>query len=181
METVGRFSTSIEAMHFVAFLLDANIPDARIFNQGEAYPGLLGIDVAVDDQHAARGRELFNDFRKQPRRQSMAAEDTQPDLSLLDASMAPACPRCSAMLPLALIKACPSCAAAVDVPELIVAAQGPEALAACYPTAELPDEQAADLQSHCPSCGYSLAGLDHTGLCPECGLAFNKAHPPGTW
>ena len=168
-------------MHFVAFLLDAQIPDARIFNKGEAYPGLLGIDVAVDDQYAARGRELFIDFRKQPRRQSMASEDTQPDLSLLDASMAPACPHCSAVLPLAPIKACPSCTAAVDIPELIVAAHGPEALAACYPDAELSEDTGPDLQSHCPSCNYSLAGLDHVGVCPECGLAFNKAHHPGSW
>jgi hypothetical protein len=181
MEVVGRFATSIEAMHFVAYLREAGIPDARIFNQGEPYPGLLGIDVAVGSADAARGRSLFDEFKRTPPTRGLDPEDAKPDLSLLDESLAPPCPGCGRTLPLEDISRCPRCGAGVDVAELIVGRHGPEALAPCYPPPLTPDEEAPDLQSHCPSCAYSLVDLPRTGVCPECGLPFDKARPPGTW
>lgn len=181
MEVVGRFANPIEAMHFVAFLRDAGVPDARIFNQGEPYPGLLGIDVAVGSDDATRGAALYEEFKRTPVVRDLNPDETKPDLSALDPALAPRCPRCRHRLPLEAVTFCPSCGAGVDVAGLIVAEHGPEALAACYPSPASADDEGPDLQSHCPACSYSLVDLPREGKCPECGMAFDKSKPPGTW
>jgi hypothetical protein len=181
MEQVARFSTAMEAMHFVAFLRDAGIPDARIFNQADPIPGFLGIDVTVGTADAARARRLLQEFKALPPRRVMHEDEVKPDLSVLPASMAPACPGCGRTLPLREVEACPGCGAIVDVPGLIVEAHGPEALTPCYPDPTLGDEGEADLTTSCPGCAYSLIGLERRGRCPECGLAYDKGKPPGTW
>lgn len=102
------------------------------------------------------------------------------DLSRLSPELAPACPRCGAVLPLSgAVSSCPSCAAGVDVASLIADQHGPEVLA------EIVDEEAplewldaalleaADLP--CPRCGRGLGGLGANGACPWCGDAYDKA------
>lgn len=105
------------------------------------------------------------------------ADDALPDLSVLDAALAPACPGCGGALPLdAALGACPGCGNAVDVAELIAQTHGPEALQGCYEEAiAVLDEAALErLTLLCPRCQYSLDGLGRTGICPECGLGFDK-------
>lgn len=181
MEQVARFSTAMEAMHFVAFLRDAGIPDARIFNQADPIPGFLGIDVTVGTEYAARARVLLAEFEALPPRRTMSEDEVRPDLSVLAATMAPGCPACGWMLPLREVATCSACGAAVDVPSLIVQAHGPEALTPCYPDPALGVEGESDLTTACPGCAYSLVGLERRGRCPECGLAYDKGKPPGTW
>lgn len=167
-------------MHFVAFLRDAGIPNARTFNQGGMYPGLLGIDVAVGSDAAERGRALYDEFRRLPLVEHIPDESVAPDLSLLDPSTAPRCPACRTKLPLAAVTACTSCGEPVDVAELIVQEHGPEALTPCYPKRADTDE-APDLLTHCLACGYALENLPSVGVCPECGGPFDKSTPPDAW
>jgi hypothetical protein len=92
-----------------------------------------------------------------------------PDLSVLDAGLAPPCPNCGQTLPLdAAVQACPACGAAVDVAALIVQEHGPEVLDACYDASPSSDELmgfASDDQP-CPACG---GRINDAGRCSGCG------------
>ena len=107
-------------------------------------------------------------------------DQAQPDLSLLDPALAPACPGCGQLLVLALASdRCPRCAHAIDLVELVVAAHGPDALAGCYacsdPGNDLPEILLDQAPVQCPGCGHGLRGLKAAGACPACGAAYDKA------
>ncbi len=144
------------------------------------FGSIMGFDVILCyDKHEKLARTLLDD------QQWWFADDQSlieplPDLSVLPEAWAPLCPACQTTLPLdAAIDTCPSCHQTVDIPELIVQSQGPEALADCYELAQpVISEQTMQLIDTldllCPGCQYSLMGLDRTGLCPECGEPFDK-------
>lgn len=173
MRTVARFATVMQAMHAAAYLRAGGVKAVQLFDRGDPLGGFLGVDLGIaDDDHALAERLLREYHATDPGE----TEPQAPDLSALDASLAPACPGCGATLPLELIAHCPRCGAAVDVPELIAESHGPEALAECYgPTTSVatPDPES---YTRCPHCGYELDGLELDDNCPECGE--QRASPP---
>ena len=130
--------------------------------------------------HAEIARELLAGDDWRPRAMDdddWEHDDALPDLSLLDAGLAPGCPGCGESLPLdAALEACPVCGTHVDVAELVAQAHGPEALDQCYDEPESMLDPAAieELRLLCPRCQYPLDGLPNASNCPECGQAFNK-------
>ncbi|MEM7755045.1 MAG: hypothetical protein AAF297_05350 [Planctomycetota bacterium] len=102
------------------------------------------------------------------------------DVTKLDASLAPACPACDAVLPLVNgLEACPACGASVELAGLIAERHGPEVLADLMTQEDAGDWLdpavlvAADLP--CGGCGRGLGGLPAEGACPWCGRAYSKA------
>ncbi len=104
-------------------------------------------------------------------------EPASPDLSLLDAALAPICPSCKTVQPLdAAVSACAACRAELDVIELLIAKHGPDVLEPCYP------DEPLDLEEHvliaapvpCDRCDYTFGSLPVQGLCPECGEPYDK-------
>lgn len=96
-------------------------------------------------------------------------EHAVPDLSVLDAQLAPPCPGCDEVLPLdASLAACPACGVPVDVAAQIVERHGPEALDACYEASPSSDELMG-LESGGGSCGACGGPIDGRGRCAWCG------------
>ena len=181
MQTVARFTTAMEAMHFAAFLRASGVGETQIFDKGDPLGGVLGVDVAVHDDDVHRATSLKAEYLASSPQPGKDEAVPHPDLSKLPAAFAPPCPKCGVVLPLAEVAACPACGAAVDVPGLIVEARGPEALEACYDQPEMSEEQAADLNLHCTHCGYPLKGLPAESTCPECGRPFDKRASTSRW
>ncbi|MFI4917096.1 MAG: hypothetical protein ACIAS6_11395 [Phycisphaerales bacterium JB060] len=113
---------------------------------------------------------LLEEWDREPMEMEGELDDhAAPDLSVLDASMAPKCPACNEYLPLvASLEDCPACGATVDVAALIVKEHGPEALHECYDATPSVEELAEmDAKpSACPACGGPIGDR---GVCGWCG------------
>ncbi len=115
------------------------------------------------------------------------ADESEPDLTRLPASLAIPCEACGHDLrplvqpahPTAAIR-CPGCAATNLPLERVLARHGPEALLDCYQDDEPEDpdwtEEAVICRLHlpCPHCRCPLHALDLEGHCPACAQPYNK-------
>lgn len=180
MAIVARYSNPITARQAAAYLtangvIATSAPVVDPFQPGAVVEigskGLIG-----------RAKDLIRHFDLlEPQYQESLESQAEPDLSKLPRALLPPCPSCGRPLPPdASVHACPGCGVAVNVVELIVELHGPEALGACFPvepdadTGDLTDEQLERVELACTHCKYSLAGLENTGVCPECGGAYDK-------
>ncbi len=165
-------------MHAVAardYLVQNGVPaqlvggnaDATVFSMRNS--GVYEVVLATDDD-AKLAIYLLEQWSQEPVEMEGELDDhATPDLSVLDAAIAPVCPNCTAVLPLdASLAACPNCDEPVDVAALIVATHGPEALDACY-EASMSSEELMGMDasaSPCPACG---GPINERGACGWCG------------
>lgn len=130
--------------------------------------------VLVEAGSLDLAQRLVSEMRLDP----LEVDHERPDLSVLDAGLAPPCPGCGERLAMdAQTEACPACAEPVDVAELIALRHGPECLEVCYGAPDRVDltrEQLERLALACPRCRYALSGLPMLANCPECGIGFDK-------
>lgn len=141
-------------------------------NSDGAMPWVLGRGnglyevVLATKSDAELASYLLEQWEREPMELEGELDDQAlPDLSVLDPSMAPACPNCQKVLPLiASLDACPACGTSVDVPALIVEAHGPEALHECYDATPSVSELAS--QEPCGACG---GPINEKGACGWCG------------
>jgi hypothetical protein len=178
MHPLTRYPTDLLARQAAQYLVAHGVM-ATVLPRIDGITGMTVYEVMIASRAARpQAEELLSRAAGEPLELGDAWEEgTRPDLSLLDPSLAPACPACDATLPLdASIECCPSCAAPVDVPELIARHHGPDALAPCYPDtgADIGEDLVRGVHLLCPACAYDLHGLPEAGLCPECGRSYDK-------
>src|SRR5262245_27650465 len=180
MRTVTRYVDPITARQAAAYLTSHGIVARAVVRIDTFNPG-SSVEI-VNDDLLEEARALLEQFElHKPEYLEPLEDQAVPDLSRLPASFAPTCPGCKARLPLdAVIARCRGCGATVHVVDRIVEQFGPEALQGCFPVdadadfSDLTDEQISRLGLACPGCQYSLSGLPVTGMCPECGRAYDK-------
>jgi rubrerythrin len=181
VERVAGFNSAVEAHAAAAFLMESGVA-ATVTGHLDAFGGLgtkgfaRGYGVFVDRAQLEQAKELIGVFRSEKARPEAGWEHfTVPDLSKLAGRVEAPCPSCGRGLPLdPMLSECPACGAEADVGEALVARYGPEILAECYTEeTELSDEELKASAVSC-GCGYNLAGLGGTGVCPECGRAYSK-------
>lgn len=176
MSVVATFSRLLLARQALQYLASRGVR-AEIIGEHDAYGGALGYRLWVPGLSDTAAKALLAELSALPPPDPGWEAQSLPDLSLLDPALAPACPNCSRTLPLDTgLRSCPACGGPVDPAALILAAHGPEALIAAYPT----DDPGAELKDPfgrvvgCPACRYDLVGLANTGSCPECGEHYSK-------
>jgi hypothetical protein len=180
VRTVTRYFDPITARQAAAYLTAHGIV-ARAVVRIDTFNPETSVEIVNPDLLEA-ARTLLGQFDLQKPEYIEPLEDQAvPDLSKLPPALVPTCPRCRAVLPLsAMITSCGGCGAAVNVVDRIVEQFGPEALEGCFPIdadanfSDLTDEQISRLVLACPGCQYSLLGLPLSGVCPECGGAYDK-------
>lgn len=177
MATLRAYSTIVQAQQAVSFLLRRGVPAVRISDS----LSILNNNrwrhfVVVDEADMERAESLVAQLEKASKFSGADWEaQAVPDISVLSPERAPACPHCGQILPLGEPEcSCPGCAAVVDVVALLIARHGPEVLAECYPVVVDVEGDMTESTVVCPDCRYSLTGLATHGVCPECGLVYDK-------
>lgn len=170
-----RFRSAVHAVSARDYLVQNGVPaqvvggnsDAAMFQGRNGGPYEVMLLARADAKLATY---LLEQWSQEPVEMEGDLDDhAAPDLSLLDPSMAPSCPNCSAGLPLdALLAACPKCSSPVDVAALIVSEHGPEALDVCYEDSISTDELLA-MQVQIPACAACGGPVNETGACGWCG------------
>ncbi|MCC5787947.1 MAG: hypothetical protein JJU33_14735 [Phycisphaerales bacterium] len=120
----GVNATAVESVDTLAVLMGVSV-DTR---------GRFAVYIA-DKRDKELAELLLEDFYADPPEfEDGWEEQAEPDLSMLDPSLAPQCPACGVTLPLdAGARVCRGCRTPVDVIELLVERHGPEVLERCYP------------------------------------------------
>lgn len=178
MAIAASYRSSVVAHQAAEWLIQHGIA-ARVVGGTDALSGASGAFGVIVERHIEpAAKELLLEWERLPPLKPEEWEASSlPDLCLLDPSIKAPCPACGVPLPLdAAVRQCPRCTAPVDVVEIIVNCHGPEALDACFADdpAAVDDELLAQMDLRCPGCEYSLKGLAHTGVCPECGRRYSK-------
>lgn len=181
MATVRTYTSSIKAQQARALLQQSGIPAAILSNLVMCYTGRTEqYQITVEGPDEQLARELLAEHEAAGAPDHGWEVQALPDLTRLPAHLIPPCPSCAKpLLLLAGDRACPSCGIIVDLVALVIQRHGPEALIICYPDEDDNDANASDLTEssvQCAQCRYSLTGLPRRGVCPECGVTYDKQH-----
>jgi len=190
MHRVASYRSPVAAQVAVLYLLEHGVlarlhaADANIAIMTAAFSGRGACDVLLFDKlDEPVALALLAELREHPPELDEGWDDqADPDLSRLDPALPVTCPACGADLRPAIAPgsaievACPACAEPVDLAGRVVELHGPEALEGCYPEPAplIPEDLIDAAPLVCPACRYPLHGLARSGLCPECGVGYDK-------
>ena len=170
-----RFRSPMHAVALCDYLVQNGVPAKVVGGNTDAWvPWVRSsgpYEVVLGSKSDAKlAAFLLEQFNSEPAEYESGLDDQAlPNLSELDAEMAPPCPSCEGKLPLdAATTACPACGEPVDVAQLIVEAHGPEALAACYESTPSAEELMAmqAVARPCQACGGPIG---EQKACAWCG------------
>lgn len=197
MEVVARFHDAVTAQQLVSYLqahgVEASTEGGLLESFGPivgAFKGQYAVGVLNKNDLPEAEKLTAGFLRQRPVLDEAWEHDVdEPDLTLLDPALLPSCPSCGLKLLSPPPNArCQSCGVELDLVALIIEAHGPEALSDCYPEPTVDDSGEDDyavtkegfdqmirmLDVPCSRCRYSLRGLERRGMCPECGLPYDK-------
>jgi len=187
MIRIRRYSNALEAEAAAGYLRENGIAASVVGGHVHGVFGLSSLRFAqlelviLDAAQQSSAEELLAQFEREgPELAPEWEREAEPDLSRIDTERVPiTCAACGCPLRIGgrAEEACPECGAVNDVVDRIIAAHGPEGLAAALGAGE-GAESGSTRRVPCPECGYPLEGPETRGRCPECGGLYDKGEDP---